>query len=142
MANSDFLLNILLGVLLVGAMSTGLTFIFLDLADNYDVSTTNQGITNNEAFEDVNALVDDINDNLVGGSGAEGDDSRSLVVLVGWDSLKLMLQSPGILKAYLETLSNSLEMSFNGIDFIGLIITIVIIVMLFILIMLVFVGRA
>jgi hypothetical protein len=140
MARSDFLINFVIGLLLIATLSTGTTFIFLEFSDNYNTDRGSATLENAKVFQETNALVDELTGN-VRETGIEDENSDSKIISVGWNSLKLMLKSPKIFSAYMETLSDVIDLSVGGVDFVSLMITVIILVLIFTLILLIFVGR-
>lgn len=140
MVKSEFLPNFVMGLLIVSTLGTGMMFVFFSFAENYDIDTNSETLANPEIFEEVNELTTDITDNVVE-TGIQDESSNSKIISVGWNSIKLMLRSPAIFNAYMQTLSGTLNLSVGGIDFIDLMITIITIIMVFTLVLLIFLGR-
>ena len=134
-------INLVTVLLLMSLVGLGLTFVFLDFAESYNVEPSEQDLSNMQVFLQVQNLTSEITSN-VQETGIVDESSNAKIISVGWNSIKLVTKTPGIMMAYLTGIGNTVGMSVAGIDVIDTIITIIIITLMLTLVFIIFLGRS
>jgi len=141
MAKESIITNLVIGVFLLAVFTTGLSFLMVDYADSYAITMGDQDIYDDEVYEDISALTNEITNNVME-PGNQDDTSLNQVIAVGWNSLKLITKSPRILFNYMSTVGDTVGLSVAGLDIVSIITVVITTTLIITLVFLIFVGRA